>query len=406
MDIYTQAENFVGLTELKNVFITIPSQEIPTCSGYLEINDQIVYNYERTLDQITRLKQSKNNKVKQERKLKFAKTEKETTNTDYYIGIENDIKMNIIQSELDVVNAVYDNTHTLKIEEEIKLNIKAYSDYIDMIQSFLKKIDYLYVDNKHILTREIIMTSEKYQQYLKKLFKEIIDLSIFISNYRMNDEKIQISMNNTEKKGRLVTHTKFPKNNYFEQHYEFTDDNIIRDKQQLLEKLITVLFVLVKNIKNTYDFLNAIINTYWVKLKSDEKIDNFINIIDKKTTEYKIQRKLNQRLLPTSWIERIKFWFIQPKVNGKYKGTLEDYFRYISFWFEQNKIVNDFRIYNLNINDQNTSNVDYVNFLFGNIMKEREREVNKDELLDDEVYETAQEYLEIVDGIKQRIKNT
>ena len=66
MDIYTQAENFVGLTEIKNVFIIIPSQEIPTCSGYLEINDQIVYNYERTLDQITRLKQSKYNKIKLE----------------------------------------------------------------------------------------------------------------------------------------------------------------------------------------------------------------------------------------------------------------------------------------------------------------------------------------------------
>jgi hypothetical protein len=376
MDIYTQAENFVGLTEIKNVFIIIPSQEIPTCSGYLEINDQIVYNYERTLDQITRLKQSKYNKVKQERKLEFAKTKKET-NTDYYLGIENDIDMNIAQSELDVVNAVYDNIHTLKIEEEIKLNTKAYSDYIDMIQYFLKKIDYLYVDNKHILTREIIMTSEKYQQYLTKLFKEIIELSLFISNYRMNDEKIQNSMNNTKNKGRRVTntnepdnqlelHTKFPKINYFEQHYEFTDDNIIRDKQQLLEKLITVLFVLVKNIKNTHEFLNAIINTYWVKSKGDY----FINIIVKKTTEYNKQRRMNQPLLPTSWIERIKFWFIQTKVNGKYKSTLEDYFRYISFWFEENKIINDLRIYNMNINNQNTSNVDYVNFLFGNIITE------------------------------------
>ena len=377
MDIYTQAENFVGLTEIKNVFIIIPSQEIPTCSGYLEINDQIVYNYERTLDQITRLKQSKYNKVKQERKLELAKTRKET-NTDYYLGIENDIDINITQSELDVVNAVYDKTHTLEIEEEIKLNTKAYSDYIDMIQYFLKKIDYLYVDNKHILTREIIMTSEKYQQYLTKLFKEIIELSLFISNYRMNDEKIQNSMNNTKNKGRRVTntnesdnqlelHTKFMKINYFEQHYEFTDNNIIRDKQQLLEKLITVLFVLVKNIKNTYEFLNAIINTYWVKSKGD----NFINIIVKKTTEYNIQRRMNQPLLPTSWIERIKFWFIQTKVNGKYKSTLEDYFRYISFWFEQNKIINDLRIYNMNINDQNTSNIDYVNFLFGNIITDK-----------------------------------
>ena len=379
MDIYTQAENFVGLTEIKNVFIRIPSQEIPTCSGYLEINDQIVYNYERTLDQITRLKQSKYIKIKLERQLELEKTRKETTtNTDYYIGVENDIAMNITQSKLDIVNAVYDNTHTLKIEEEIKLNTKAYSDYIDMIQYFLKKIDYLYVDNKHILTREIIMTSEKYQQYLTKLFKEIIELSLFISNYRMNDEKIENNMNNTKNEGRRVTNTnksnnhlepysKFPKINYFEQHYEFTDDNIIRDKQQLLEKLITVLFVLVKNIKNTYAFLNAIINTYWIKSKGD----NFINIIVKKTTEYNIQREMNQRLLPTSWIERIKFWFIQTKVNGKYKSTLEDYFRYISFWFEQNKIINDLRIYNMNINDQNTSNIDYVNFLFGNIISDK-----------------------------------
>jgi len=371
MDIYTQAENFVGLTEIKNVFNRIPSHEIPTCSGYLEINDQIVYNYERTLDQITRLKQSKYIKIKLERQLELEKTRKETTtNTDYYIGVENDIAMNITQSKLDIVNAVYDNTHTLKVEEVIKLNTKAYSGYIDTIQCFLKKIDYLYVDNKHILTREIIMTSEKYQQYLTKLFKEIIELSLFISNYRMNDEKIQNSMNNTKKEGRRVTNTKkidINMDNYFEQHYEFTDNNIIRDKQQLLEKLIKVLFVLVKNIKNTYDFLNAIINTYWVKSKGD----NFINIIVKKTTEYNIQRRMNQPLLPTSWIERMKFWFIQTKVNGKYKSTLEDYFRYISFWFEQNKIINDLRIYNVNINDQNTSNIDYVNFLFGNIITDK-----------------------------------
>ena len=132
MDIYTQAENFVGLTEIKNVFIRIPSQEIPTCSGYLEINDQIVYNYERTLDQITRLKQSKYIKIKLERQLELEKTRKETTtNTDYYIGVENDIAMNITQSKLDIVNAVYDNTHTLKVEKVIKLNTEAYSGYID-----------------------------------------------------------------------------------------------------------------------------------------------------------------------------------------------------------------------------------------------------------------------------------
>jgi hypothetical protein len=388
MDTYTQAENFVGLTEIKNVFIRIPSQEIPTCSGYLEINDQIVYNYERTLDQITRLKQSNYNKEKQERELKLAKLRKiSTTNADYYIGIENDIALNNTHSKLDIANNVYDNTHTLEIEEEIKLNTKAYSNYIDMIQDFLKKIDYLYVDNKHILTREIIMTSENYQQYLTKLFKEIIELSLFISNYRMNDEKIQNSMNNTKNEGRLVTNTnksdnqlerptKFSKINYFEQHYEFTDDNIIRDKQQLLEKLITMLFVLVKNIKNTYKFLNAIINTYWINTKGD----NLIKRIVKKTTEYNTQRKMNQPLLPTGWIERIKFCFITPKVNGKYKSTLEDYFRYISFWFEQNKIINDIRIFNMSINDQNTSNVDYVNFLFGHII------TDENQFIEDEFY--------------------
>jgi len=200
----------------------------------------------------------------------------------------------------------------------------------------------------------------------------------------MNDEKIQNSMN-TKKQGRRVTdtnksdnhleqQTKYAKINYFEQHYEFTDDNIIRDKQQLLEKLITVLFVLVKNIKNTYEFLNAIINTYWVKSKGD----NFIKRIVKKTTEYNIQRRMNQPLLPTSWMERIKFCFIQTKVNGKYKSSLEDYFRYISFWFEQNKIINDIRIYNMNIDDPNTSNVDYVNFLFGNIITDKNQVIEED----------------------------
>jgi hypothetical protein len=363
MNIYTQAENFVGLTEIKNVFMTIPLQKIPTCSGYLEINDQIVFNYERTLCQITQLKQSKYNKMKYERKVSSLNALNEATPSSYYISSLNDIDMNNAQSELDVASVVYDNTHTLKIEEEIKTNTNIYSDYINMIQEFLKKIDYLYVDNKHILTREIIMTSKKYQEYLTKLFKEILELSVYISNHRMHDQKYK---DNIEHNGKLVT---INTNNYFDQFYEFADDNIIRDKQQLLNKLTTVLFVLIKNIKNSYKMLNAIINTYYVNTKRNQvahKSYDLICTLALKRKEYAQQLKLNKPLLPTNWRERITSWFVQKKVNGKYKYSLDDYYRYISFWFEENKIINDIRIFDNTINEkEDITGIDYVNFVFG-----------------------------------------
>ena len=57
-----EVEEFVALIEIKNVFMNMRSQILPTNSGYLEINDQIVYNYEKVLDQITVLKRTTYNK--------------------------------------------------------------------------------------------------------------------------------------------------------------------------------------------------------------------------------------------------------------------------------------------------------------------------------------------------------
>jgi hypothetical protein len=365
MDKCIQAKNFVGLTEIKNVFMAIPFHEIPTNSGYLEINDQIVYNYERTLDQITLLKRSKYDKIKQEKKLELEKKLAEmTTNSDYYIGIENDINENNAHAQLDVANVVYDKTHTLKLEEEIKTNVKAYSDYIDMIHVFLKKMDYLYVDNKHVLTREIIMTSRNYQNYLTKLFREIIKLSIDVSQHRMKNANCggMVNIKNTVNLSKV-----YQSDNFFKQFYEFTDNNIIRDKQLLLEKLIAILLVLVKNIKNTYKFLNSIINTYCVDAKINEKNNEFFEKILIKRSEYVRQLKQNQPLLPTSWGQLIKNMFISPKkINGKKSYPLEAYFRYMSYWFEENNIVNDIRIFNLKVDEfENNTPIDYVNFLFG-----------------------------------------
>jgi hypothetical protein len=275
----------------------------------------------------------------------------------------NEIDMNNAQSELDVAGVVYDNTHTLKIEEEIKTNTKKYSDYINMIQEFLKKIDYLYVDNKHILTREIIMTSKKYQEYLTNLFKEILELSVCIANHRMHDQKYK---DNIEHNGKLVT---INTNNYFKQFYEFTDDNIIHDKQQLLNKLTMVLFVLIKNIKNSYKMLNAIINTYYVNTKRNQaaqKSYDLIYTLALKRKEYVQQLQSNRPLLPTNWRERIGSWFVQKKINGKYKNCLDDYYRYISFWFEENKILNDIRIFDNTRNEkEDITGIDFVNFVFG-----------------------------------------
>jgi len=395
----------MGLTEIQNVVMKTPFQEIPSCSGYIEINDQIIYNYEKVLDNITLLKQSKYNKMKQERKVESVRLQQESmasSDTDYYIDIVNNIALNDTRSRMDVTNVIYDNTHTMKMEEDIKRDTCAYVEYIDMIHDFLHKIDYLYVDNKHLVTREILMTSKGYQQYLSTLFDEIQRLSVHISTSRMNDEKYKTSLYSTVTKNRVIKNARLVTNEvshvgydtnevshvgydtnevdpveYFNQFYEFTDDNIIRDKQKLLKQLITLLLVLIANVKNTYQMLNAIIYTYVVNDTDNEKYRKqkereyaFTPALLNSERKYKKQRKANQLLLPTSWTESIKSYFFPIQKNNELKSPLNDYFRYISFYFEQNQIKNDFRINDVQYDKkcdsyQKPLYVDYVKFLFG-----------------------------------------
>lgn len=55
------------------------------------------------------------------------------------------------------------------------------------------------------------------------------------------------------------------------------------------------------------------------------------------------------------------------------KYPLEDYFRYISFWFEQNKILNEELLFT--ITNHNTNQIpDFVSFIF-NIKTETEQVV-------------------------------
>ena len=360
-----EVEEFVALIEIKNVFMNMRLQELPTDSGYLEINDQIVYNYEKVLDQITVLKRTTYNKKKHEKLLAHANSLKEMrtnadTDPDYYIGIEDDINIENISTQLDIANFEYDNAHTLENEDEIKTNSKEYSEYINTIHCFLKKINYLYIDDKHILSSEILMSSDKYQAYLTNLFDEIMKISLSISSSRVRDN---VEKNNNitklDKNGSFITKL----NNSFTQNYVFEDTNELRDKQRLLEKLMERLSMLIKYVKNTYVFLNVIINAINVNNNLPELLDT----IQEKRIEYVKIRNNNNLLLPPSFIDKIKNTFTSTEIIKKNK-LLEDYHRYISFWLEENKIVNDLAIYKIK---ESYSKMDYVNFIFGNSITDK-----------------------------------
>jgi hypothetical protein len=359
MNLYYEAERFVGFTEIRNVFMRIPIKDIPECSDYLTIDDQIVCNYEKALNMITTLKRSKYNKMKLEQKLNVINTINITNkNEEYYIKLLNNVDMNNTTAQLDVNNAIYDETHTSQIEKETTKYIEDYLHYVNTIQYFLKTIHFFYIDSKHVLTRETLMTSAKYQTYLKELFEEIVSLAIGVSNSRMNDKKYHDSIGLKLHKNNMMFNTK-----YFQIFYEFTDDNIIRDKQQLLKKLVTLLFVLIKNIKNTHSFLNNIIHIYHFNNQKDTKTTYFINKLLTKRVEYIEQRIANRELLPTSWFEYM--FYPRKTVKGKNKYLLEDYFRYMCFWFEQNKITNEYEKFLEEMKDCQTNQIDYVSFIFG-----------------------------------------
>lgn len=352
-DIQT-AVYFSTIAEVKNVIfnLKLDINDVEKC--YWEIKDQILYDYENIQNVITQMKVNRYNKIKLENKMLVFNQLKQQN--EYYDDV-------LIQSNIDntniqqsVINVAYKKQNENKdIENMVKKVCDEKRIYQEKAVEFLQTYNFFYYDNKHVLTPDIIMSSSLYQTYLKQLYDEIHKLSNFIVNYKMTSDPYTKIINNAASFS------------YYNEYYVSTRTDEIKNKHDMLEHLVRHLYTLLKTIKNTDLFLNAIISSF----VTQQQFVNFNNKFNECLIKFRKQRLEHKQLLPNSWSDYFKKWFIIDRINGINEstivGTVKDYLRYTSFTFELNKIQNNYDkfIYKLGLDE--VEQVDYVAFLFGQL---------------------------------------
>lgn len=122
---------------------------------------------------------------------------------------------------------------------------------------------------------------------------------------------------------------------------------------------------MLKTVKQSYMFLNAIVNS----LVFMHKISTFNTEINDLLIKFRQDERNNKHLLPTSYWDYVKKWFVTERVNGVIQpaigATISDYMRYMCCWFEFNRINNTYDQFIYKVNNEDKKEIDYVAFLFG-----------------------------------------
>lgn len=336
------------LTEIKNVIINLNLNVIESNNCYWEIKDQLLNDFEDAQNMVTQLKVNRYDKMKLKNKKNVYNYLQQMKVNDYYDDLLIQCKIDDVNIKDSIVNTAYKNQNENKeIETILKKVYEEKHIYQEKAVEFLQTFDFFYYDKKHLLTPDIIMDSLLYQSYLKKLYGEIQQLSNFVVNHRIKSE----------------SYTKITK--FHSISYVITNNNEIKNKQQLLGHLVRHLYTLLKTIKNTYMFLNAIITSF----VTNEQLNSFNIMFNKLLIEQRKSKHENKELLPNSWSDYFKKMFISERANNVKElmivGSVKDYLRYMSFWFEKNNFQNNYDKFVYKLVSDGPEEVDYVALLFG-----------------------------------------
>lgn len=364
---------FVQLTEIRNAMArhieSLPRYAEPIVQIHIE--DQIEAEWDRAQNMITRLKQTRYDKSKATRDAQYrhqvVDINKKTGVGEWYdVALVENAQRNA-DLKKDMMNVEHDAMHDdANVQKEVTDVIHRYTTYHDKLTAFLKAHDFFnwnesQFQHRHNMKVGDLVTRRDYAIYLRGMFRQMCNLAFRLVNHRIQSDEYNQIIQNRKQIEKIFT------GNYFSHSYELKDNREIMFAQKDLEKLVAQLHTLYVHIADTRVILGEII--------ADTAIREYRHFLNTKFTDnnikYQLQRLQRKPLLPTSWSSWFRGLFVTKDVNGKYRLLNSSYFRYVAFWFEQNKITNQHFILtvdvlNVSTDDARAANIcnDLVDFLF------------------------------------------
>ena len=363
-------QSFVQLTEIRNTMArhleTLPRYAEPVVQ--IHVDDQIIAEWERAQDTITRLKQTRYDNAKNDRDLNFRKHMvdlNKQAKTDWYDVVLVEEALTNANTKHEMSKIEHDTLHAnADVKKETETAVQRYHAYRNKLVAFLREHNYFTWNHaihqeSHSMQVNDLMTRGKYARYLKNMFCKMCDLAFRLVNHRIQTTEYNQLVQNRKQVEKVWT------GNYFASNYELKDNREIAFVQKELERHVSQLHTLYVHIANTRGILGEILADTAIRKYRTELFTRFSNNIVK----YQLQRLQRKPLLPDSWGAWFRSFFVTKDVNGNYRFVNSTYFRYMAFWFDQNKLINQNSILTVQaLNASNDSNStlcdDLVDFLF------------------------------------------
>ncbi len=202
----------------------------------------------------------------------------------------------------------------------------------------------------------------------KERFKA--DSGLYFEKYFQSKGEVSATFNNERK----AVISFIPKTFEFPNKVEYK--NVLKEFKLLVQQI----YVLCHCVQDTALFFNNIMNNY----TTEEFIADKLNVRNKfyqKMTDLRNQVRIEKAndcaKLPTSWSERIRYWFYNVRASDDTViHPFSMYSKYLEFWFQSNGIKNGLQKFECQlVKDINTEgfvnmDINFATMLFGLEQKE------------------------------------
>jgi hypothetical protein len=377
-------QQFSELLEIKNIILEENmTYNVEDVEDVFEIDNVCRKNYEMVGNFITTVKVNNNNLSKSKRDLEVLRAMKAGETNSLISTIDIDI--------LQCMATLDENQQKVLLDEknyDFIMNYKQqYLDYMGKVNKMCKTHLFPFVDLPvvHRIKNigDVFFSDVDYYNFLEQIFKKIQELSSHITKYRVL--KLSDNLLNFERNDGLGVFDSYGNDNFlklfnshykFKNHYSLQDSpNEIKFKQNELISYVKCLYILLKVIKTTYRLLNTVIDNLWI----DKQFDTLFKKYLQNKYEYNKTHKQNSLYYqPTNYWEYFmsNFYSTRIKDNKTFIIRPFGFTLYMDYWFENNKICNDFYKTSFKYENGKQEVVDFVLFLFSTTEKTQEHFYN------------------------------
>jgi len=404
--IVTEIKNILTEDEIRDIHRTYPMTQQPWI-----IKDTIAHNFDNILSEVSKIKAHRNEIKKADQFARVHDAMNANLDPNDFIGSFT-TKERLDQGKINsqIAHAKMSNVLT---EDEIKEHRDTYRTYHTEASDFLGKYDYFKQYGNYCLQPHKILTGEEYLRYLTPLTYRMIQLATIISKERFKADSGLYFEKYFQSKGSVSAgyraegeisphcvsadvpqeygcgpgsaHSEYSLNNkrngffmsinFIPKSFEFPNKVEYKNVLKEFRLLVQQIYVLCHCVQDTALFFNNIMNNYTTKEFINDKL-NVRNKFYQKMTDLRNQVRIEEAndcaKLPTSWSERIRYWFYNVRASDDTMiHSFSMYSKYLEFWFQSNAIKNGMQKFECQlIKDANTDgfanmDINFVTMLFG-----------------------------------------